>query len=83
MAHKKYHYCTVARGETKGIFDGWEKCRNQVDHYKGNLYKGFYALEDAVSYAEEHMDQEEEVVVEIQGIRKKALVKDLCAGRTA
>lgn len=77
MAHKKYGYYTVAQGEEKGIYDDWETCRTRVDRYKGNRYKGFYTLEEAVAYAQKHIALEEGGVWDIQGIRKETLVKDL------
>lgn len=46
MAHKKYHYYVVACGTTKGIYDNWERCRMQVECYKGNRYKGYYSLKE-------------------------------------
>ena len=77
MAHKKYCYYVVASGVKKGIFDKWERCREQVDHFKGNCYKGFHSLEEAVSYAEESIDKEERVAVEIHGEISEEFIKDL------
>lgn len=77
MAHKKYKYYTVAKGGEKGIFDNWERCKEQVAYFKGNCYKGFYSFEDAVTFAQDHIGAEEQITVEAQGRRRIEYVKDL------
>ncbi len=77
MAHKKYRYYVVVSGLRIGIFDNWERCREQVDRFKGNCYKGFYSLEEAVSFAKQSMNREERVTVEIHGSVSECLIEDL------
>lgn len=77
MAHKKYHYYVVACGTTKGIYDNWERCRMQVECYKGNRYKGFYSLEEAVLFAEQAMDMGEQIAVELCGEKTMEYVGNL------
>ena len=28
-------------GKVPGVYDDWEECRRQVDHFSGNSYKGY------------------------------------------
>jgi len=43
----KKQYYAVKRGRKFGIFDTWKECKEQVDHFVGAKYKGFYDKESA------------------------------------
>lgn len=39
MAKKKYY--AVKKGRVPGIYESWEDCKRQIDHFSGAEYKGF------------------------------------------
>lgn len=43
-------FYAVKKGHTPGIYFNWNDCHNQVNGYKGALYKKFNDLEDANAY---------------------------------
>ncbi len=43
----KYKYYVVWEGRTRGIFNNWEDCKEQVENFKGAKYKSFDNIEDA------------------------------------
>jgi len=45
----KNKYYVVWQGKKPGIYEGWEKCRKQVEGFAGAKYKGFPTLELAKS----------------------------------
>lgn len=46
---KKYYYA-VKKGKTPGIYFNWDDCKNQVNGFKGAVYKKFEKLEDAKEF---------------------------------
>lgn len=40
-------YYVVWIGLIPGIYDSWEECKNQVEGWKGAVYKGFATIEEA------------------------------------
>lgn len=46
MARKYSHY-VVFRGKVPGIYVTWLSCKNQVNGFKGNAYKGYHNQEEA------------------------------------
>ena len=40
----------VRRGRKVGLFDTWEKCKNQVHGYSASEYKSFRDINDALTY---------------------------------
>jgi viroplasmin and RNaseH domain-containing protein len=34
----------VYEGKVPGVYDNWEECRRQVQHFSGNSYKGYNTL---------------------------------------
>ncbi|MBN1696868.1 MAG: ribonuclease H family protein [Spirochaetales bacterium] len=49
---KKYY--AVWRGRTIGIFDSWEACKEQIDHYANAGFKSFNTLEAAEDALKQH-----------------------------
>jgi hypothetical protein len=47
---KKKNFYAVARGRRPGIYESWGSCREEVDGYKGCLFKGFSSRDEAVQY---------------------------------
>lgn len=53
MAKSKYY--VVWAGHDTGIFDNWDDCREQVEHFPGARYKGFPTREAAIeAYRGDH-----------------------------
>lgn len=48
MAKKKYY--AVKEGRIKGVFETWAECKEQVDGYKGAIYKSFTTKEEAEQF---------------------------------
>lgn len=61
---KKYY--VVCRRKL-GIFDSWNKCKDQVEGYRGARYKSFEKLEPAVIYIEQNMPGGECYILKING----------------
>lgn len=40
-------YYVVWIGFNPGVYNSWEECKNQVEGWKGSVYKGFATLEEA------------------------------------
>ncbi|MEI6456033.1 MAG: ribonuclease H family protein [bacterium] len=45
----KNKFYVVWKGKTPGIYEGWDKCRKQVEGFTGAMYKGFPTMELAGS----------------------------------
>lgn len=43
----KNRFYVVWRGNEVGVFDSWDRCRQQIEGYKGALYKSFDSRESA------------------------------------
>ncbi len=54
MSEKKKYY-VVLRGFQTGITDNWEQCKNMVQQYSGNQYRGFYTLNEAIHWIDDYM----------------------------
>ena len=50
MPRKDYY--GIEKGRTTGVTDNWEMCKQQVDGYKYNSYKGFDNVTEAKEFAE-------------------------------
>lgn len=62
MAKKKIY--AVKRGNTIGLFDSWDECRESVDGFPNAQFKGFTNIEEAKKYLEsdtENKDKNSEV----------------------
>jgi len=53
-------YYAVKKGKTTGIFTTWEECKENVEKYKGALYKSFSSLDEAKKYLK---DENEDVLI--------------------
>jgi ribonuclease HI len=51
---KKYY--TVWRGRKVGIFDSWEECKKQIEHYSDAGFKSFKTLKAAEEALKKHSD---------------------------
>lgn len=40
-------YYVVWKGKVPGIYDNWEKCKSQVEGFRGAKYKSFLTAEEA------------------------------------
>ena len=50
-------YYVVINGVQRGITDSWEECKEYVNGYPGNHYKGFLRLEEAIDYLKQHLPE--------------------------
>ncbi len=48
MGKSKNNFFVVWDGKNPGIYDSWEKCKQQIHGYAGAKYKGFEAHQEAV-----------------------------------
>lgn len=48
MAKKKYYAVRV--GKNPGIYETWEACKSQIDHFSGAVYKSFATKEEAENF---------------------------------
>lgn len=48
MGKSKNNFFVVWDGKTPGIYDSWEKCKQQIHGYAGAKYKGFESHNEAV-----------------------------------
>lgn len=48
MGKSKNNFFVVWDGKTPGIYDSWEKCKQQIHGYAGAKYKGFESHQEAV-----------------------------------
>ncbi|MDR1719409.1 MAG: ribonuclease H family protein [Dysgonamonadaceae bacterium] len=53
----KQKYYVVWKGLETGVFDSWEKCRQQVEGFEGALYKSFASAEAAREAYHNHPDE--------------------------
>ena len=57
MSTRKKNFYAVARGHKPGLYETWAGpggAQEQVAGFNGAVYKGFYALEDALEWLEDH-----------------------------
>lgn len=54
---KAKSYYVVINGVQRGITDSWAECKEYVNGYSGNHYKGFLRLEDAAGYLTEYLPE--------------------------
>ncbi|HET7819402.1 MAG TPA: ribonuclease H family protein [Bacteroidia bacterium] len=47
MASAKKKYYVVWKGRQTGVFDSWEKCKQQIGGFTGAIYKSFSSLQQA------------------------------------
>jgi len=47
MSKKKNKYYVVWKGYNPGIYNSWEKCKEQIHGYQGAVYKGYPDLKSA------------------------------------
>lgn len=45
----------VYRGRVPGVYEEWEDCRQQVNNFSGNSYKGYKTRELAVAKWRRHL----------------------------
>ena len=57
MAKKWY---AVRKGQTTGIFENWEDCKNAVSGFPGAEYKGFQTREEALLFLDDGHSPEKE-----------------------
>ena len=50
-------YYVVWIGLNPGVYDSWEACRQQVEGWKGAVYKGFATREEAEEAINRYRDQ--------------------------
>ncbi len=48
-------YYVIINGVQRGITDSWAECRESVNRYPGNHYKGFLKLGEAADYLKQHL----------------------------
>ncbi len=51
---KEKKYYVVKNGRMTGIFESWTKCKEQVDHFPGAIFKSFTNAEEAIAYFNGH-----------------------------
>lgn len=82
MAKKKVY--AVANGRKTGLFDTWDKCKEQVDKFAGAKYKSFTSTDDAIAYLKEYgvyvkadiaPKKEEKKTETLKPIKSKANIK--------
>ena len=57
MAKNKKNYYAVVKGRRPGLYNTWQGeggAQEQVQEFQGAVYKGFYDLDDALNYLQEH-----------------------------
>ena len=50
-------YYVIINGVQRGITDSWAECRESVNRYRGNHYKGFLRLGEAADYLKQHLPE--------------------------
>ena len=53
----------VCKGRKLGVFDLWSDCDEQVEYYRGAMFKSFVSLTDAYRYIREYMPGGERYVI--------------------
>jgi viroplasmin and RNaseH domain-containing protein len=51
-------FYAVAKGRIPGIYMNWEECKQQVNKFSGEKFKGFENLREAENYMAIHCDTE-------------------------
>lgn len=46
----KHKFYAVKRGRKTGIFNSWEECKTQTNHYPNRLFRSFNTLDEAKAY---------------------------------
>jgi len=81
MAPKNKFY-VVWIGLNPGIYDSWEECRNQVEGWKGAVYKGFPTREEAdealMSPPELYFEKKTPATRKKQSKKRKQLPPEVC-----
>lgn len=62
MGPKKFY--AVKNGRNIGIFNTWEECKNQVDGFKGSIYKSFLNTQDAEEFIGQKSNYEQKKYIE-------------------
>lgn len=57
----------VCKGRKLGVFDLWSDCDEQVEYYRGAMFKSFVSLTDAYRYIREYMPGGERYVIRMKG----------------
>ncbi|XP_011701034.1 PREDICTED: ribonuclease H1-like [Wasmannia auropunctata] len=50
----KKNYYAVANGRQTGVYDNWQDCKDQVDGYSRNNFKGFSTPDKAWDFVDQH-----------------------------
>ncbi|KAL3941545.1 MAG: hypothetical protein SGBAC_004129 [Bacillariaceae sp.] len=54
--NKRKNYHAVTKGNKTSVYDSWSDCKEQVDGYSKNNYKGFKTKAEAQGYIQKHSD---------------------------
>ncbi|CAJ1945109.1 unnamed protein product [Cylindrotheca closterium] len=54
--NKRKKYYAVAKGHKTGVYKSWGECKEQVDGFSGNQYKGFATESQATDYIQKTND---------------------------
>jgi ribonuclease HI len=73
MKSKKNNFYVVWKGKTPGIYTSWDDCRQQVEGFKGAMYKGYPTAESA----EEAFRQRPEKIVFAKSAKPTNTTKNL------
>lgn len=60
----------VCRGRELGLFDTWADCEEQVEYYRGAIFRGFKTIYEAISFIKVEMPAGEEYVINVKGQTK-------------
>ncbi len=79
MAKKKYY--VVWKGRETGVFETWDDCKAQIDHFAGAVYKSFKSKDEATeafndSYKEYIGQSKEEMPLEIVDDFEDSFIED-------
>ena len=69
MANKKKYYA-VRAGHHPGIYDTWDACRKETDHYPGAIFKSFSTMAEAEAFmrgADQVDDLSQDLVAYVDG----------------
>mmetsp|Transcript_39514 Transcript_39514/g.95567 ORF Transcript_39514/g.95567 Transcript_39514/m.95567 type:complete len:151 (+) Transcript_39514:56-508(+) len=54
--NKRKKYYAVAKGHKSGVYNSWGDCKEQVDGYSRNQYRGFATESEAKDYVQKYSD---------------------------
>lgn len=60
-------YYVVKKGRNPGIYKSWQECKEQVDGFKGAIYKSFNLKEEAINYLEDKKPSTKGLVAYVDG----------------